>query len=127
MKGRIKFTALLLLAMLILGSAPAHGGSSDVRRIRFQRGRSSAVTRSTIGRSEKITYLVAAKAGQTMSLSISRGAAFRLTSPSGNTLEGGKAVSSTTQELEETGDYQVVVESLSRRQNIPFTLEVVVQ
>jgi len=122
---KIRATGALSLMILMLATALAQGG--DVRRIKFQRGRSSSIVKSNVGSDAKITYLVAARAGQTMSLSISRGAAFRLSSPSDNTLEGGKAVSSTTQELAETGDYRIVVESLSTRAKTAFTLEVVIQ
>jgi hypothetical protein len=62
-----------------------------------------------------------------MDLDISRGAAFRLYTPSGQALQGGKGVSGATEELEETGDYRVVVEHRSRRRSIPFALKVTIK
>ena len=119
-----RITVFILLSGFLLTTAVAR--TKDVRRVRFQRGRSTAVVRGTVKRDRQITYLVNARAGQHMSLSITRGAAFRLSTPSGNSLEGGKGVSRTEQDLEETGDYRVVVENWNKKPSTPFKFEVVI-
>src|SRR6266850_1767354 len=94
-------TSVVLLAVM---ASIALGQRGDVRRMRFQRGHSSTIVRSSIKKNEIITYLVGASAGQTMNLSISRGTAFRLYMPNGDALQGGKGVSGATEVLEVAGD-----------------------
>ena len=60
-----------------------------------------------------------------MTLSITKGAGFRLSSPVGS-LEGGKIVSKSQQELDESGDYEIVVSSLSNK-GVSFALEIIIQ
>lgn len=101
------------------------GFSQSTKRVKFQRGRSSAIVKGNVSGSGKLIYIVEARKGQKMSLSITKGAGFRLSSPMGP-LEGGKIVSKSQQDLDESGDYEIEVSSLS---NSPksFTLEIVIQ
>ena len=126
MNNRIR-SALVFAVFAVVMTPIALGQCGDVRRIRFQRGRSSAIVRSSVRKNEIITYLVSASAGQTMNLNISRGTAFRLYTPSGNSLQGGKGVSGATEELEETGDYRIEVESRSSKSRVSFSLNVAIR
>jgi hypothetical protein len=118
----VMFVALLAI---IFSNALAQTGSE--RRISFQRGRSSAIVKGVIGSDDTITYLIGARAGQSMDLDISKGAAFRLFTPSGEALQGGKGVSGATEDLEETGDYRIEVEHRSQKKSVPFTLKVAIR
>ena len=127
MKKAIIYKVMLpaILMLLAFNSAQAQGGAT--RRINFQRGHSSANVNSTVTCGQTITYLVGAKSGQKMSIHLSgKGAAFRLGTPSGGNLEGGKAVNNATEDLDESGDYRIVVECWKQRSSA-FSLEVVVQ
>jgi hypothetical protein len=123
MGWKIILPTILILAAF--NSAQAQGGAA--RRIHFQRGHSSATVNSTVTCGQTITYLVGAKSGQKMSVHLSgKGAAFRLSTPSGGNLEGGKAVNNATEDLDESGDYRIVVECWKQRSSA-FSMEVVVQ
>ena len=125
MKKQNNRVACLLVLTLALALMPTlQAQNSGARRIRFPRGSTSTTIRGTVGRDGVITYLVGARAGQTMILEITRGAAIRIHTPSGNDLQGGRGVVSSEDELEETGDYRIEVENRSRRQRVPFTLRI---
>jgi len=126
MKNRFR-NIVFFAALLALISPIAIGQSGDVRRIQFRRGRYSTVVRSSIRKNQIITFLVGVGAGQTMDLRVSKGTAFRLYTPSGDALQGGKGVSSATEELEETGDYRIEVESLGNKSRVSFSLNVAVR
>jgi hypothetical protein len=116
----VKVATLLLIALLCNGEA-----LQSTERVKFQRGRSSAVVKGTVNGSSQKTYIVGAKKGQKMSLSITKGAGFRLSGPEGP-LEGGKIVSKSQQELFEGGDYEIEVSSLSSR-TVTYALEIIIQ
>lgn len=126
MKDRFRIV-VAFVALLAVMAPIALGQSGDVRRIRFKQGRSSTVVRSSIGKKEIITYVVGATAGQTMDLDISKGTAFRLYTPGGDSLQGGKGVSGATEELDETGDYRIEVESRSSKSRVSFSLSVTIR
>lgn len=83
-----------------------------VQRIRFGRGTSGATLNGGIARGETVTYLVSAKAGQTMEVTVTSpedNAVFQIISPRRRSL-----IEETTQwsnELPATGDYRIVVGS----------------
>lgn len=116
----MKIIILLVAGLLFTGEA-----APQAQRVRFQRGRSSSIVKGTVHGEKSKIYLVAAKEGQKMSLSITKGAGFRLSSPSGP-LEGGKLVSKSQQDLVASGDYEIEVSSLSNR-TVVFSLEIVIQ
>ena len=128
MKKQNNLIAPLVALMMVIALTPLlQAQNSGARRIRFPRGSTSTSVRGTLGRDDVITYLVGARAGQTMTLEITRGAAIRLFTPSGEALQGGRGVSGADEELEETGDYRIEVESRSRRPRQPFTLYVIIR
>lgn len=112
------------LTTLMLASAFAQDGA---RRINFQRGRSSAIVKGVVHSDDTISYLIGARSEQTMDIDISKGAAFRLFTPGGEALQGGKGVSGATEVLEVTGDYRIEVENRSRKRSVPFTLKIVIR
>ena len=117
-------TMVFALVTLMLANSFAQDGA---RRINFQRGRSSAVVKGVVHSDDTIKYLIGARAEQTMDIDISKGAAFRLFTPGGEPLQGGKGVSGATEVLEETGDYRIEVESRSRKRSVPFTITIVIR
>lgn len=114
-----------IVTLLLIGLLCSNEITQQTKRIKFQRGRSSAIAKGTISGSGQRTYVVEAKKGQSMRLSITRGAGFRLSSPEGP-LEGGKIVSKSQQELSESGNYEIEVSSLSSR-TVVYALEIVIQ
>ena len=126
MKKRIK-TASMFVVLLTITFSNVLGQTGSERRISFQRGRSSAIVKGVIASDDAITYLIGARSGQTMDLDISKGAAFRLFTPSGEALQGGKGVSGATEDLEETGDYRIEVEHRSQKKSVTFTLKVAIR
>ena len=119
-----KVTVLVLSLTLMLATSLAQ--DSSVRRVKFQRGRSSALVKGTVRCGSTVTYVIGAKAGQKMRLHISGRAVFRLSTPGGDPLQGGKTVSSATEDLDETGDYKVAVECW-KQNSASYSLEVVIQ
>ncbi|MGH9842876.1 MAG: hypothetical protein ACREEM_29410 [Blastocatellia bacterium] len=118
---------VILFAMLIiLMMATSFAQDTTARRVKFQRGRSSALVNGTVKCGSTVTYLIGAKAGQKMKLHISGRATFKLSTPTGEPLQGGKAVSNATEELEENGDYKVEVECW-KQSSASYSLEVIIQ
>lgn len=122
-RKRVPLIVFALTTFMLVSAFPQDGA----RRISFQRGRSSAIVRGVIYSDDTLSYLVGARSAQTMDIDISKGAAFRLFTPSGEPLQGGKGVSGATEVLEESGDYRIEVESRSSRKSVPFTLKVVIR
>jgi hypothetical protein len=117
--GKCRTDLLLALALLIFTVASAQPQSG--KRIRFQQYRSSASVSGSV-QDKPIVYLVGAKAGQHMKIEITKGAAFRLFTPSGEPLQGGKAVVVAKEDLDETGDYRIEVEKINKARSSSFTL-----
>lgn len=83
---------------------------SRTRRIRFGRGASSAVIEDAVVRGTRDTYLLGAKAGQKMTLSITsveNNAVFDIISPQQKILK--QEATSWSTKLSATGDYRIVV------------------
>lgn len=119
-----KAMMVFALTIFMLANAFAQDGA---RRISFQRGRSSTVVKGVVRSDDTITYLLGARSGQTMDLDISKGATFRLFTPSGEPLQGGKGVSGATEDLQESGDYRIEVEKRSSKRSVPFSLTVAIR
>lgn len=80
------------------------------RRIRFQRGASSAVVENSVVRGTRDTYLLGARAGQRMTLNITsleNNAVFDIVAPNGEMIH--QETTSRSFRLPSTGDYQVIV------------------
>lgn len=117
----------LIMPILILMMSVGWAQGNTTRRVKFAPKRSSAIVKGTVKCGDTITYLIGVKAGQKMSLHLSsRTVAFRLRAPSGQELQGGKAINNVTENAEETGDYAVAVECW-HRQKASYALEVVIQ
>ncbi|HEY0005375.1 MAG TPA: hypothetical protein VGB17_11250 [Pyrinomonadaceae bacterium] len=129
--------ALLLMAMMLMTTASAFtpqcggmgGGTS--RRVRFPRGRTTAILRGTVVRGTTDNYLLGARAGQTMTVHITakaRNAVFQIYAPNGDALEGAGEMSDAKDwsgELPQSGDYTIVVGGT--RGNASYTLEVTIR
>ncbi|MFO1519058.1 MAG: hypothetical protein U1F57_05280 [bacterium] len=125
-KNFVRFPIMWVLFFLFLAST-VQAQTDSVRRLKFQRGHSSAVVRGNLSCDQTVTYLVGAKAGQKMSVHLSgKGAAYRLGTPNGGALQGGKAVNRSTDDLDESGDYKISVECWKQAAS-SYELEVVIQ
>ncbi|MFB8792006.1 MAG: hypothetical protein U7123_24955 [Potamolinea sp.] len=83
---------------------------SRTYRIRFAPGASGATAKNSVVRGTRDTYIVAAKARQTMRVNISsveKNAVFDIKSPNGRTLAQERTSWSGT--LPATGDYEIIV------------------
>lgn len=128
------FTSLIvsILVTLILTTgiiAVAQKGTSIVKRIRFARGRTTAVEKGSVHRGVSHDYMLKAGAGQTMSVHLATrdGVCFDLFSPgwAENLAECSKDWSG---ELPRSGDYRInVLPDTTTERSIPFTLEVTVR
>jgi hypothetical protein len=116
-KCKTGLSLLLALFMFTIATAQPQSG----KRIRFQRYRSSASVSGTV-QDKPVVYLVGAKAGQHMKIEITKGAAFRLFTPVGEPLQGGKGVVVAKEDLDETGDYRIEVEKISGTRVSNFSL-----
>ena len=96
---------------------------SRSRRIQFARGRSSATVQDAVVRGTTDTYVLNARANQTMRVNISSvedNAVFDVVAPNGQTLES--ETTSFSGKLPATGDYRIVVGGT--RGNATYKLQV---
>ncbi len=96
------------------------------QRILFKRGAVSTVVESTIGRSRRTIYLLRARGGQIMTLSLTsldQNAVFDVQAPDGQYLT--QEATSYRGELPLTGDYSVIVNGT--RGNAKYTLDVTIR
>jgi hypothetical protein len=122
--------SILLLFVLITGIvAVAQKGTSIVKRIRFARGRTTAVEKGSVHRGVSHDYMLKAGAGQTMSVHLAArdGVCFDLFSP-GLAEMLSECSKDWSGELPRSGDYRInVLPDTTTEQSIPFTLEVTVR
>jgi hypothetical protein len=120
------FFGLLLLATLAFAAQ-----EGLTKRVRFARGHTTATLKNSVVRGTRDRYLVGARAGQKMTVSITsleKNAVFTLHAPSNDTLEGAGEMhdaTSWTGRLPEDGDY--VIEVGGTRGNASYTLKVTVR
>lgn len=84
--------------------------SSRTRRIKFTRGTSSAIVEDAVVRGTRDIYLLGAKAGQTMTVSITsleNNAVFDIVAPNQKRIK--QEATSCSTKLSATGDYRIVV------------------
>jgi len=96
------------------------------RRIEFARGTNSATVEDAVVRGTRDTYLVNARAGQTMTVSITsteENAVFDIIAPNRRTLK--QEATSFTGKLPARGDYRIVVGG--RRGNATYNLQVTIR
>jgi hypothetical protein len=113
----------ILIALLAL--APSAQAQDRVERVRFQRGSTGATVTDAIVRGETVRYVLGARAGQRLTISIrsaESNAVFAVGMGNGSEPVGGWPASYTefTGRLAESGDY--VVEVGSTRGNATYTV-----
>ena len=114
-----------MLAVVVV----AQKGTSVVKRIKFARGRTTAVEKGSVRRGISHDYLLKASAGQTMTVHLAArgGVNFSIFSPGFKEMlaDGAKDWSG---ELPRSGDYRInVLPDTTHERNIPYTLEVTVR
>jgi hypothetical protein len=95
------------------------------KRVRFQRGRTTAVIKDTVRFCFSHEYSLRARRGQTMSVHLATGkkTSFTVQSPSG-TIEDADGVKDWSGELPETGEYTIVIGTDA---TAAYTLEVTIR
>ena len=121
--------SLSILTLTVTASVFAQKGRSIVTRIKFLRGRTTAVQKGSVHRGLSHDYLLKAGAGQNMSLHLatSGGVCFDLYSP-GMSDQLANCSKDWSGELPRTGDYRInVLPDTTTERNISYTLEVTVR
>ena len=115
----------------------AQGGGSlgppigKTQRVRFARGRTTAILKGAVVRGTKDRYILGAREGQTMIVHVSsreKNAAFTILGPDATALQGtdeGLDATDWTGELPLSGDYSIWVSPT--RGNATYTLEVTIR
>jgi len=123
-------SALISIFVLIITVvALAQHGTSIVTRIKFARGRTTAVEKGTVHRGMSHDYLLKAGAGQNMSvhLAASGGVCFDLYTP-GLSDQLASCSKDWSGDLPNSGDYRInVLPDTTTERNIAYTLEVTVR
>ena len=129
------WAAALLLAFGSAAATPAASASSPQcpsqdrvigKRIRFARGRTTAVVRDTVRLCTAHDYRLRARAGQTMSVNLATGrrTSFTINTPDGGGLEGADGVKSWSGELPADGEYIIMIGTDA---TAAYTLEVTIR
>jgi hypothetical protein len=140
MKLTVTLSATLIGGMLLLASLTfGQGGGrledpsphGKTQRVRFARGRTTAILKGAVVRGTRDRYILGARAGQTMIVHISsreKNAVFTILGPDATALEGteeGADATDWTGELPASGDYSIWVGPT--RGNATYTLEVTIR
>ena len=106
--------------------------AGTTKRVKFARGRTSAVLKGSLGIEESITYVLGARAGQTLILHVSipdrqpnQHVVFSISDPAGEDLLESYDTD-WTGELTRTGDYKVVVSTFESAPS-SYVLEVTIR
>ena len=122
---------LMALTVTLLLFVTALAQSGQTRRVRFPRGRTTAVLKGAVIRATQDQYILGARRGQTMIVhitSLEKNAVFAILGPNGTALDGaeeGSDVMDWTGELPSSGDYSIWVSPT--RGNATYTLEVTIR
>jgi hypothetical protein len=106
--------------------APAQGRPVPVQ---FEKGRTTAVLKGSADNADGVTYIFAAKKGQTMTVHLTspgKLAVFSVTEP-GGALRGALEVTDYTGELPSTGTYLLAVWNKRKRGRTPYTVELTIR
>jgi len=135
---RLKSIALTIcLVLLISSNVFSQGGgtlgppSGKTQRVKFARGRTTAVLKGAVVRGTQDRYILGARSGQTMIVHITsreKNAVFTILGPDGTALEGTEEGADTTDwtgELPLSGDYSIWVSPT--RGNAAYTVEVTIR
>ncbi|MBK6314195.1 MAG: hypothetical protein IPF53_07725 [Blastocatellia bacterium] len=131
----ITFTSFRTLALLLAFSLAAFvpvSSAGTTKRVKFARGRTSAVLKGSLGLEETITYVLGARAGQTLILHVSipdrqpnQHVVFSIVDPAGEDLLESYDTD-WSGELKRTGDYKVLL-STFESPAAPYVLEVTIR
>ena len=123
---------VVAVLVLILAAASAAPARTFTRRVKFGRGRTTAVLKGAVVRGDRDRYLLEAKAGQTMLVHITsreRNAVFTIDPPGSETALAGTEEGTDTKDwsgkLPRSGDYVISVGGT--RGNASYTLEVTIR
>jgi hypothetical protein len=111
---------------LDLAQSDVRGYKTRTQRIVFKPGAVGAVVEDSVGRGARVIYLLRARAGQTMTLSLTslaQNAVFDVQAPNGQYLK--EESLNFSSELPQTGDYSVIV--WGTKGNANYTLEVTIR
>ena len=123
------YLPILLTTLLICSAVTAYAWK--VQRVKFARGRTTAVLKGAVVRATKDRYILSARGGQTMIVhitSIEKNAVFSIAGPDGSVLPGAEEeadASDWTGGLPMNGDYSISVSPT--RGNATYTLEVTIR
>src|SRR5678815_999878 len=123
------YLPILLTTLLICSAVTAYAWK--VQRVKFARGRTTAILKGAVVRATKDRYILGARGGQTMIVhitSLEKNAVFSISAPDGSALSGaeeGTDASDWTGELPMNGDYSISVSPT--RGNATYTLEVTIR
>jgi len=121
----------LLVITLLLSSLVVLAQTGELKRVRFAKGTHTATLKGAVIRATKDKYLLGARAGQTMTVSITaleQNAVFYIAGPDGSTLAGAEDESDITNwtgELPDSGDYSIYVSPT--RGNASYTLKLTIK
>ena len=128
---KIKLLVLMFLLVNVFAFSPLATADGITKRIKFARGKSSAVLSNSVIRGDEDTYIVGAKAGQKMSVkitSVESNAAFFIEKPGGGYLKNageGDDQTAWTGTLPGDGDYKIIV--AGTRGNATYKLSVTIK
>ena len=123
------YLPIFLATLLVCSAMTAYAWK--VQRVKFARGRTTAVLKGAVVRATNDYYILGARGGQTMIVhitSIEKNAVFSIAGPDGSALPGaeeGADASDWTGELPMNGDYSISVSPT--RGNATYTLEVTIR
>jgi hypothetical protein len=125
------FVAVAFVCVCAATAAQNQSGTVTERRIKFARGRTTAVVNGSINYGHSDVYTLGARKGQTMTLHVaSRNpeVSFSVSAPSSSPVEGAFTVRDWSGELPESGDYTItLVNNRERGGASAYTLEVTIR
>ena len=131
---RLRASAIVAAALLCVCAtvgAQNQSGTVTERRIKFARGRTTAVVNGSINYAHSDVYTLGARKGQTMTLHVaSRNpeVSFSVSAPSSSPVEGAFGVRDWSGELPESGDYTItLVNNREHGGASAYTLEVTIR
>ena len=116
------------LVCCLAHDATAQAGRQPVP-VRFEGGRTTVLLKGAADHADGVTYVFAAKKGQTMTVHLTspgRLAVFSVTEP-GGALEGALEVTDYTGELPSTGTYLLAVWNRRKKGRTPYALELTIR
>lgn len=113
--SKLRIIGTFLLFVIALSFASVTSADGVRKRIKFAKGKHSATISGNVIRGDVDTYIVGARAMQTMSVKVTaleNNAAFQIQAPDGSYLSGAGETDDATSwsdKLPDDGDYQIVV------------------